>query len=62
MVKVMDKLEVLKLAFSAMLEAFCFSITPWVLLGVLIAWLLPAPKGAQSGDIVINVSQANGPK
>ncbi len=58
----MDKAQVLYIAFLALVEGFCFSVGPFVMLGALIAWLMPVPKGAQSGDVVINVSQANGPK
>ncbi len=55
----MDKLEVLKAAFLALSYGFCFSIAPWVLLGIGLAWLMPSPKGAQGGNVTITINQSN---
>jgi hypothetical protein len=58
----MDKTITILTALQILLDGFCFSIGPWVLLGAIIAWIAPGPSKAQSGDIVVNISQDNGPK
>lgn len=56
----MTKEQVLLEVFKMTVVNFCFSIWPVVFAGALLAWIMPAPKTGQSGNVVINVSQDNG--